>query len=276
MAGLIIKAVSGVYDGLINGQTIVCKPLGVFRHQEKKPKVGDLVEIENQTIVEILPRISDLQRPFISNVTKVFIITSLVEPDLNLNLLDRLISLVEWENLKIVLVFTKKDKTDVSLYQSVLTYYQNLGYPVYLMPGAEEPLLDEIKDQICVVAGQSGVGKSHLINSLHPLFTQKTGEISKALGRGKHTTRHIELLSVAGGWIADTPGFGILDLKMDVASLSHTFREFFACKCRFPRCYHLAEPGCAVKEKVKNKEILKSRYQNYLGFVKEIQYQKKY
>lgn len=276
MKGLIIKAISGEYTVKVDDRMIICKPLGIFRHQQVTPKVGDTVEVEGQTITEIYKRKNDLIRPCVANIDKVFIVTSLVEPTLNLNLLDRLISMVEWENMQIVLVFTKVDLTDVSLYQKTIDYYRALNYPVYLLPGDNQKIIGEINDNVGVVAGQSGVGKSSMINTLDDRFAIKTDAISYALGRGKHTTRHIELLPVGSGWIADTPGFGTLDLNMDPLSLSHTFVEFFATKCKFSKCLHLNEPGCMVKEKVNNGEFLKSRYDNYLSFISEINNKKKY
>ena len=276
MKGLIIKSISGTYTVKLEDKTIVCKPLGIFRHQQITPKVGDIVEVEDNIIISIDERKNDLIRPFVANIDKVFIITSFVEPNINLNLLDRLISMVEWENMQIILVFTKIDLTDIKMHQNVIDYYKNLDYPVYLLPGDNAKIIAEVNDNICVVAGQSGVGKSTMINTFDVSFDIKTDEISYALGRGKHTTRHTELLPVGSGWIADTPGFGTLDLNMDLLSLSHTFREFFSTKCKFSKCLHIAEPECKVKEKVEKGIILKSRYENYLNFVNEINSKKKY
>lgn len=276
MKGLIIKSISGTYSVKLEKETIICKPLGVFRHQQITPKVGDIVEVVDNTIIAIDERKNDLIRPFVANIDKVFIMTSLVEPDLNLNLLDRLISMVEWENMQIVLLFTKVDLTDIKKHQNIIDYYKNLDYPVYLLPGDNALVFAEVNDHICVVAGQSGVGKSTMINTFDDNFDIKTAGISFALGRGKHTTRHTELLPVGTGWIADTPGFGTLDLNMNLLSLSHTFNEFFQTKCKFSKCLHLAEPGCMVKDKVAKGIILKSRYDNYLNFVTEINSKKKY
>ena len=276
MPGIIIKSISGDYDVYFQGKRTICKPLGIFRFQNISPKVGDRVDIEGTKIVKIYPRKNDLTRPSVSNVDKVFIITSFIEPDLNLNLLDRLITLTEWEDISAALVFTKADLIDLTKFQKVLEYYKKLGYPIFVLPQEMELLKQEINDSICVVAGQSGVGKSTLINSMGSLIELKTGKISDALGRGKHTTRHTELLSMGSGWIADTPGFGILDLEMDLQSLSHTFREFFPHHCKFSTCLHLAEPGCQIKDKVASGEILLSRYHHYQLFVEEIKEKRKY
>lgn len=275
MQGQIIKAISGEYTVKTNGKEIVCKPLGVFRHKKISPKVGDIVTIDNNIIIEIEDRKNDLIRPSVANIDKVLIITSLVEPDLNTNLLDRLITLVEWMNIEIILIFTKADLINSKDFDDIINYYKSLGYPCFLLPGSTEEVKKEISNGISVVAGQSGVGKSTMINAFSD-FGIKTAAISKALGRGKHTTRHVELLPVGDGWIADTPGFGILDLEMDLKTLSHCFREFFDRDCRFSTCLHLEEPGCKVQEDVNNGTILESRYYNYKQFVSEINKRKKY
>ena len=270
MEGLIIKSISGDYDCLVDGNVITAKPLGIFRHHNCSPKVGDKVIIENGKISKILPRINDLIRPNVSNINKALIVTSLVEPDLNLNLLDRIIANVEYNDIESILIFSKRDLVkDMSVYFDALNYYKEIGYKVYLLPDDALLIKEEIQNNICVLAGQSGVGKSTFVNLLSDLNI-KTDSISKALGRGKHTTRHTELLRIGEGWIADTPGFGTLDLDMSEVDLSHSFREFFATKCKFNGCLHINEPGCNVKSKVENNEILKSRYENYLAFIKEI------
>lgn len=273
MQGLIIKIISGDYFVKVNEEVIKCKPLGVFRHKKVTPKVGDIVEVEENTITKIQERKNELIRPVVANIDKVFIVTSLVEPDLNLNLLDRIICQAEYNNIEIILVFTKVDLTDPNKYNNIFEYYKSLDYKIYLAPNDFKQIKEEINNNVCVVAGQSGVGKSTLIN-LFDNFNIKTDEISKALGRGKHTTRCSELLQVGSGYIADTPGFGMVDLDMDLVSLSQSFKEFFECKCKFNPCLHLNEPHCQVKEKVNNNEILKSRYDNYLDFVEEIKKKK--
>ena len=273
MQGLIIKIISGDYVVKADEGLITCKPLGVFRHKKITPKVGDIVTIKDNTIVEIHKRKNELIRPVVANVDKVFIVTSLKEPDLNLNLLDRIICQAEYANIEIVLIFTKVDLVDVKEFENIFDYYRQIGYKVYLSNKDVELIKKEIENCVCVVAGQSGVGKSTLIN-LFDNFNIKTDEISKALGRGKHTTRCSELLKVGNGYIADTPGFGLVDLDMDIVSLSQSFVEFFDCKCKFNPCLHLNEPHCIVKEKVETKEILKSRYDNYLTFVNEIKNKK--
>lgn len=272
--GLIIKSISGEYVVLVDGKEYTCKPAGIMRHKGISPRVGDICEIRlidgAYVIKEIDKRKNELLRPVVANVDKVIIVTSLVEPDLNLNLLDRLICQVEYSDIPMVLVFSKSDLTNLAVYENIINYYKSLDYKVYITPAEINELKKEFKDSICVLAGQSGVGKSNLINSLDLGFNLKTGEISDALGRGKHTTRHVELHKVEGGYVADTPGFGALDLEMDAVTLSQTFREFFKLKCKYNPCFHLSEPGCKIKEEVDNGHILKSRYDNYLSFLKEI------
>lgn len=270
MEGLIIKSISGEYDCLVNEQIIKTKPLGIFRHKNISPKVGDKVIIKDNIITDILPRSNDLIRPFVSNVNKALIVTSLVEPDLNLNLLDRIIANVEYNDIEAILIFSKADLVkDLSFYEDIFAYYKSINYKIFLLPNDALEIKKEIQNNICVLAGQSGVGKSTFVNILSNLNI-KTDNISKALGRGKHTTRHTELLKIENGWLADTPGFGTLDLDMSLVDLSHSFVEFFNTKCKFNGCLHINEPSCMVKEKVKNNEILKSRYDNYMSFVKEI------
>ena len=275
MEGLIIKLISGDYTCLLkDGSIKVCKPIGLFRLSKDNLKVGDKVEVVDNSITELKTRKNELIRPNVANVDKAFIITSLVEPDLNLNLLDRLIANIEYNNIEAVLLFSKIDLVnDLDKYQYIFDYYKKIGYKVYLLPKEKELIKEEIKDSISVLVGQSGVGKSTMLN-LFSNLNLKTDTISKALGRGKHTTRHTELINVCGGYVADTPGFGNLDFEMDEVTLSHNFKEFFGLNCKYNGCLHLNEPSCMVKEKVSNNEILKSRYDNYVLFINEIKQKK--
>lgn len=273
-SGLIIKSISGEYVVESDGAEYICKPVGLFRYKKITPRVGDKCIIDYVdgawVIKEIKKRKNELVRPVVANIDKVIIVTSLTEPDLNLNLLDRLVCQVEYSDIPIVLVFSKADLVDLDDYKLIIDYYKSLDYKVYTTPNEVNNLKEEFNDCICVLAGQSGVGKSNLINFLDLGINLKTGEISNALGRGKHTTRHTELYRIGSGYLADTPGFGALDLEMDEVTLSQTFKEFFKLRCKYNPCYHLAEPGCKIKEEVENGHILKSRYDNYLLFLKEI------
>ena len=278
-SGLIIKSISGEYVVLVGSEELICKPIGLFRYKGISPRVGDKCIIDfvdgAWVIKEIKQRKNELIRPVVANIDKVIIVTSLTEPDLNLNLLDRLICQVEYSDIPIVLVFSKADLVNLDDYKLIIDYYKSLDYKVYLTPLEVNSLKEEFNDCICVLAGQSGVGKSNLINFLDLGINLKTGEISNALGRGKHTTRHTELYQIGGGYLADTPGFGALDLEMDEATLSQTFKEFFKLKCKYNPCFHLQEPGCKIKEEVEKGNILKSRYDNYLLFLREIKEAKK-
>lgn len=282
--GLIIKAISGEYTVFLpDQQAIVCKPRGLFRHHEKSPLVGDLVDVneKERVITTIHPRKNSLERPAIANVDKVFLVFSVIEPDLNLNLLDRLLSVVEYQDIDVIIIFTKLDLLqNKENYIVTRDYYQQLGYRIYQSDETHfvDRIKEEVNEHICVVAGQSGVGKSTLLNIIDPQLNIKTDLISTALNRGKHTTRHVELIRIGEGWLADTPGFGIVDFEeIDLLTLSHTFREFYqaSAKCKFSKCIHIDEPECEVKQLVGIKKILISRYQNYLLFAKEIKDAKK-
>jgi ribosome biogenesis GTPase len=277
--GIIIKSISGDYRVITpEGDIYDCKPRGLFRHQEESPKVGDEVDFDEKTraILKIHTRRNELERPIIANLNKVFLTFSVKEPDLNLNLLDRLISIIEYNDIEIIIVFTKLDLlTNLDEFLKIEAYYRDLGYKTYTsgfgLP--YEAIKAEVNGNICCFAGQSGVGKSTLLNFFDHTLNLKTADISQALGRGRHTTRHTELLPVGTGWVADTPGFGNVDFPFDdLLSLSHCFREFFenATSCRYSRCLHLDEPGCVVKELVQTGKILPSRYENYQLFAREI------
>ncbi|MCK9536205.1 MAG: ribosome small subunit-dependent GTPase A [Bacilli bacterium] len=280
MKGLIIKAISGEYTIVDKENRIyVTKPRGLFRIKDASPKVGDWVEFDpkQKIILKIYPRCNELNRPTIANIDKAFLIFSVKEPDLNLNLLDRLIAIVEYLDIEIILVFTKIDLlSEQKEFSLINDYYRSIGYKTYLSGLDSVPIVDlqaEINHHISVLAGQSGTGKSTLLNYLDHSFQLKTDTISLALGRGKHTTRHVELLCIEDGWIADTPGFGNVDFDFpDLLTLSHCFREFFANadRCKYSRCLHIDEPGCAVKNMVNTGEIIKSRYQNYHLFHQEL------
>lgn len=283
---LVVKSISGEYTVFKDNIKYICKPRGVFRHDDKCVKVGDYVDIdsENQIITKIYNRKNDLNRPVIANVDKVFLLTSIKEPSLNLNLLDKMISILEYNDIETILVFTKEDlltETEKNNFDIIKNYYENIGYKVYVssIDGVSDNIVCEISGFVCVLMGQSGVGKSTLLNNIDKELNLETNEISKALGRGKHTTRHIELFEVNGGYLADSPGFGSLDFdnEIDILTLSQTFKEFFinSDSCKFSKCTHINEPGCKIKELVNSKDILKSRYDNYLSFVNDIKSRKK-
>lgn len=258
-----------------------------IRIAQVRPKVGDYIYYETiddkHMISEIIPRNNELNRPDVANIDQVLLLFSAVKPDFNFNLLDKFIVILEQEKLNIVIVISKIDlisEEELSTLKEQLTYYETL-YPVYYVNSKQKigfDVLEHIfKDKLTVLAGQTGVGKSTLMNSLIPELNLKTQEISESLGRGKHTTRHSELYEFNQGYIADTPGFSKLDLKFFYPEdIRHYYKDFtnYANECKFSTCVHINEPHCAVKKAVKNGLIPQERYDNYLSFYEEIKNQK--
>ncbi len=287
--GQIIKALSGFYYVKSGQDTYACKGRGLFRKQKINPLVGDYVNFDitenNEGYVqEIKPRSNELTRPPIANLTQAIIVTSATAPDFSALLLDRFIALMEAKFIKTYIVVTKIDlATDEELeeikkYQEI---YKKIGYEIFLVSLNEVQELPEIKslfkNETTVIAGQTGVGKSTLLNIIDPRLDLKTGEISVSLGRGKHTTRHVELIEINDGLVADTPGFSQLDLAdIETSELTDAFVEMkeLKSKCRFRGCLHDQEPHCAIKEAVKSGEINEFRYKHYLTFLHEIKSRK--
>jgi len=277
MQGIIVKLIGGLYTVKVNGERIECKARGKLRHLNESPVVGDYVSLNDDFILDIKKRKNKLLRPPIANVDQAILVFSATEPDISFALLDRLISIVTYEEIPIVLLITKIDLlTDIQLnkLKNKLKYYKKIFPVIYK---GEDDLESFMHNKISVLAGQSGVGKSTLLNDLFG-FKIQTQIISKALGRGKHTTRHIELIDVNGGMVADTAGFSALDLTMNEQMLAQSFEDFFELShdCKYRGCLHLKEPGCKVKEEVENGNIPKSRYDNYVSFNLEIIRNKRY
>ncbi|MFD1928747.1 ribosome small subunit-dependent GTPase A [Sporosarcina siberiensis] len=283
--GQIRKAISGFYYVEDNGERIRCRGRGVFRNRGIHPLVGDIVTYvpdgENDAIITVVhERKNELVRPPISNVDQALLVFSIVEPAFSPHLLDRFLVVIESFDIKPVICLTKKDIASEAELEKVVAseaYYKKIGYTVINTFIDDENLPEMLKPiltgQITVLAGQSGVGKSTLLNTVLPSLGLKTGEISEALGRGKHTTRHVELLEVAGGLVADTPGFSSLEFDhIKKEELSRYFIEMNEASqnCKFRGCLHLKEPKCAVKELVESGDILRHRYDNYLHFLQEI------
>lgn len=272
--GKIIKLISNDYTVLSNQKEYICKSRGKFRKDQISPVVGDNVifDEKNCYILEIEPRKNKLVRPPIANVDQAFIITSVKQPDFSSYLLDKLIILIEYHHIEPIICFTKLDllnKKELEQIKKIINYYKKIGYTVY-----QNTQIDEIKKsfrhKISVFTGQTGAGKSTLINHIDPNLKIKTGEISKALGRGRHTTRHVELIFLNKGLVADTPGFSSIDLiEMENRDIRDGFIEFelYKQKCKYRDCMHDKEDVCEVKNKVEQKEILLSRYENYLSFI---------
>lgn len=275
MLGKIIKQISNDYTIKVDNNLYVCKPRGKFRKLNITPLVGDnvIIDEENNYILEILKRKNELDRPSISNIDQVVIVTSVKIPDFSSNLLDKLLNIIEFNNIKPVICFTKMDllnQEELKYIKEIMDYYKKIGYEVYV--NTDESLKNIFKDKITVFAGQSGAGKSSLLNRLDCNLNLEIGEVSIALGRGRHTTRHTELIEVLSGLIADTPGFSSIDFKnMKKSDIRDNFIEFneYRENCEYKDCMHINERKCAIKDMVENNIIMKSRYENYLKFVEK-------
>ncbi|MBQ4634154.1 MAG: ribosome small subunit-dependent GTPase A [Bacilli bacterium] len=273
MQGRIIKQISNDYTVEADKQYI-CKARGVFRSKKETPLVGDIVEFDpNKKIIEaIKPRLNELVRPAISNIDQAVIVTSVKEPDFQGNLLDKLLTIIEYNKIKPIICFTKLDlltEEEKGKILKYIDYYQNLGYLV-LTNEKKANFKNIFDNKITVFTGQSGAGKSSLLNLLDPKLELKTNEISYALGRGKHTTRHTELLKIESGLIADTPGFSAIDLSsLKPIEIRDNMLDMFKALeyCKYRDCMHIKEDGCAIKAQIETDPILNERYQNYLNFI---------
>lgn len=287
--GKIIKALSGFYYVLSEGKVFQCRGRGVFRKQKITPLVGDHVVFQptgeaEGYIMEIRERKNWLIRPPIANVEQAILVFSAVEPDFSAKLLDRFLVLVESKQIRPIVVVNKMDLVDGQTKPTIEQYirdYRQIGYDVIetstVAKLGVERLLSYLEGRVSVFAGQSGVGKSSLLNALRPDLQLKTNDISAHLGRGKHTTRHVELLEVGGGLVADTPGFSALELdELEIDDLPLYFPEFRerSDACKFRGCLHIAEPKCAVREAVEAGEIPSYRYENYVNFLEEMKERK--
>jgi ribosome biogenesis GTPase len=281
MEGTIVKGIGGFYYVKVDSDTIECKARGKFRYDELVPMVGDKVEIsikDNKGVIEkILDRTSELVRPAVSNVTQAFVIFTFVNPDLNIDLLNRFLVLCEHHNLKTIVCFNKIDLIDIKNYDGIINTLKDAGYSVVLLKAKEgygiEYLRSSLDDNITVFCGPSGVGKSTLLNNLMGKEVMKTGDISEKLGRGKHTTRHSELVEFGGGFIVDTPGFTSLETSfIPKDEIQYCFPEFkpFIGNCKFTGCLHYKEPHCAVKNATEENNVSKERYNFYVRLLEEV------
>lgn len=274
MNGKIIKILSNDYTvKLENNDIIICKARGVFRNKSITPLAGDnvVVDINKKIISEINSRKNELVRPPVANIDQAVIVTSCTSPDFSSNLLDKMINIIEFNNINPIICFTKYDLLENTNYiDNIINYYKKIGYKVYINNQIDD-IKNIFKDKISILTGQTGVGKSTLINKISGL-NLNTNEISKALGRGKHTTRAIELYEICGGLIADTPGFSSLSfIDMTKEDIRDNFIEFndYKDKCKYRDCNHINEDDCEIKRKVKENVILKERYENYIKFIQE-------
>ncbi|MDQ0155972.1 ribosome small subunit-dependent GTPase A [Robertmurraya andreesenii] len=284
--GKIIKALAGFYYVLTDEKKVIqCRGRGVFRKNKISPLVGDEVVFQADNdqegyILEIRERKNELVRPPIANVDQAILIFSSVEPDFSTGLLDRFLVLIEFNRIRPIICISKMDLTSEDQRKAIEAYaaqYEKAGYQVLLTSSVTEDgiqqLLPLLEGEISVFAGQSGVGKSSLLNVLKPDLELETNDISTHLGRGRHTTRHVELIEIGDGLVADTPGFSSLEFtEIEVEDLNYCFPEIEEAshRCKFRGCLHVQEPKCAVKQAVDNGEIPDYRYEHYKLFLQEI------
>lgn len=283
MVGIIVKALSGFYYVEADGVTYECKARGSFRKSGVSPLVGDRAEIEkisgNTGVLDkILPRKNAIARPPVANIDKLFIVSSYTNPQPNTLLIDKMTVTARYNNIEPIIVFNKCDMGDFAEWQRI---YENAGFKTYVISAKEniglEGLKNELKDCISAFTGNSGVGKSSILNNLLGESLIATGEVSEKLGRGRHTTRHTQLYELSfGGFVADTPGFSSFELDTTDYSLkeklSDCFCDFndFSYDCKFSGCTHTKEAGCAVLKAVDNCEIEPTRHKSYLQLFEEM------
>lgn len=275
MKGQIVKISSDLHFVNCDGEVFPCKCRGIFRKEHIIPVVGDYVLFskEKKLIEEILPRKNIFQRPKVSNIDRAFLITSLKLPDFSLNLLDKFLILMEINNVEPIICITKSDlvsEEELKNINIVLDYYRKIGYTVVFNTETDK-IKGLLENKTSVFTGQTGAGKSTLLNRLNPNWNLETGEVSLALGRGKHTTRVVELFDFCNGKVMDTPGFSSLEFnKFTKEQIREAFIEFLEYPCPFRDCNHTREEECCVKKEVLNENIMKSRYENYLSFIEEV------
>lgn len=282
LTGLIVKAISGFYYVEAADALYECKARGVFRKRGISPAVGDRVEIavpQNGTasLENILPRKNYIVRPPLANLDRLFIVASLAEPAPNLLIIDKMTAVAVQKGIEPVVVFTKSDLAE---HRELTALYRQAGiralaYSIH-EPQDQEMLKELLRDKISAFTGNTGVGKSSLLNSLFPELKLETAHISKKLGRGRHTTRHSELYKVGGGYVADTPGFSTMDIEryevIAADKLAGCFPEFaeYLGQCRFSTCSHTCEKGCAVLQAVEDGRLSRSRHNSYKAMYDEV------
>lgn len=291
MRGKIVKGIAGFYYVSAQNKRYECKAKGIFRKDHRKPLVGDDVEMEVLdeekalgNIRELLPRKSELIRPAVANVDQALVIFALTSPQPNFNLLDRFLIMMHRNRIPCLICFNKGDLDPGGVTEQYVDIYEKCGCPVRVVSVREEKGIEELKEWLrgktTTVAGPSGVGKSSLINALTGSLTMETGALSRKIDRGKHTTRHSELLELGENtFIFDTPGFSSLELfDLEKEELAECFPEFpeFEVHCKFGGCSHVSEPICGVRDAVAAGKISRIRYENYCQMYTELKSRKKY
>lgn len=281
--GIIIKGIGGFYyveaaDGIV----YECKARGVFRKEKITPLAGDRVEItvesnNKNSIDKILERRNFFKRPPIANVDTLVIVSSVCDPRPNLLIIDRLTAVASYKNVEPIIVFTKDDLQSANEFVKI---YTNAGFKTFAVSNETGEGIEKVKSiidgGITVFTGNSGVGKSSLINRMYPDFCLKTGEISRKLGRGRHTTRHVEFFKVGSGYIADTPGFSSLDfetndlIKKDELAFCFPDFAYYIGSCRFSTCAHVNDKGCSLVEAVKSGDVERTRHESYVTMYNEV------
>jgi ribosome biogenesis GTPase len=281
--GVILKGIGGLYDVMADGEVFQCRPRGRFRIKGISPMVGDRVRFAPPTdtaegvLEEILSRKNTLLRPAVANIDCLAVVLSVTQPDPDLYLADKLMISAERMDVSCLLIINKTDLASPEKIDEIADSYRAAGYSIHCVSGKLGRGMDELCRDIkgiTTLAGQSGVGKSSIINYLHPSVNLKTGEVSKKIKRGRHTTRHVELLPLPyGGMIVDTPGFSQLEIRdLEPNELKDYYPEFrqYGNDCYFSGCTHVSEPDCAVKQAVEEGILPEDRYERYVYLIKEI------
>ena len=291
MQGRIIKGIAGFYYVQTETGLYECKAKGIFRKDKKKPLVGDYVEIKvldveakEGSVEKIRPRTNELIRPAVANIDQAIVIFAVNDPKPNFMLLDRFLVTMEYQNVPVVICFNKMDLGTKEELETLQEVYGRCGYEVLFTSAAKQQGVRELqkllRGKTSAVAGPSGVGKSSLTNLLQDEISMETGEISKKLGRGKHTTRHSQLIAIGDDtYLMDTPGFSSLYIEgMEKEELKDYFPEFrpYEGQCKYQGCVHIHEPQCSVKEALEQGKLSILRYEDYVGLYNELKEKRRY